>query len=369
MHLHLIKFQDKIKKMNSIYFTFFFLVLFEFGKCLTVSYSMVVDRISIGISYDDNLSFVFYTSIDMQDPHTFLSYSKGKKISDEIISHEERYFNTTIRSNKIVIDKKITFQCTYFNLHNGTNFFGLEKGIGTGITQNNVKSLQMQLKDQGIIPYASIAIIPNKSQPNGEITFGGIEWKKIRGKYKGKCFSEKKWGCRLQSVDFLGLNLNANEYVHFQSSGGYILAPPDFWVLLEDIVFANAGEHCTKKDSNLFYYSFICDKEVFKIFPSIKFDFWDIKFILSNDLLFDKSGEDYLFKILRSPNAHWIFGSQFLLNYITEFNEEDHSVTFYSDTPFDYIEKGSYRKMEVLFICIFVLCAIGIFVIFKRRKE
>ena len=70
---------------------------------MNISYSIVVDRISIPLSFSLPKSFTFYTSIDLMEKHSYFNQiqNKSRFISNSTIIFEDKEIEVTNRRTMI----------------------------------------------------------------------------------------------------------------------------------------------------------------------------------------------------------------------------------------------------------------------------
>lgn len=181
----------------------------------------------------------------------------------------------------------------------------------------------------------------DKFNDYGEIYFGGIPDEIIVNKtFKGKCNvddSYSTWSCSLKKIEINHHTYHAtNHYMYFQTNNEYIYAPQNFMSFIFESLDNNLKKDCYVYKSsfggehlrclndildNLPNYTFIFDSTSFSI--PIK-DFFEPGYETSDSILFFSSIEN-------DRNDTWIFGNYFLSRYITVFDYEDKSISFYSN--------------------------------------
>lgn len=354
------------------YQVFFFICLIENSlsalyDTINISYSIVVDRISIPLSFSLPKSFTFYTSIDLMEKHSYFNeiQNKSRFISNSTIIFEEKEIDVINRRTMIYF---IDYELDWF-----TSFpiehirYGLNKGVAFGYEVNSNYSFVKQLQSQNKIDQPVFSIHPIFPS-NGSIYIGEIPHSIIENKYEASCYVNdtiEKWGCSLKNIIIEHSNgsistVEINDYAYFQSSGGFIVAPSSFIRYINDTLFKEYLENkeCQFSYSSFSFRNYQCDSKVVNAFESFTFVIGDTKFKLGKEEMFDIYRDNFCrFKIHRDDTYNneekWIFGNEFILQYITKYDYEKKRVTFYSDTPFE--KTNGKIKKAVLVINIIVI--------------
>ena len=219
------------------YQVFFFIFLIEKSlsalyDTMNISYSIVVDRISIPLSFSLPKSFTFYTSIDLMEKHSYFNeiQNKSRFISNSTIIFEEKEIDVINRRTMIYfIDYELDWFTSFPIEHNR---YGLNKGVAFGYEVNSNYSFVKQLQSQNKIDQPVFSIHPIFPS-NGSIYIGEIPHSIIENKYEASCYVNdtiEKWGCSLKNIIIEHSNgsistVEINDYAYFQSSGGFIVAP------------------------------------------------------------------------------------------------------------------------------------------------
>lgn len=246
---------------------------------------------------------------------------------------------------------------------------------------NNPKvSMVHSLIEQKKISNPSFSVlVKSNNDEKGSIFFGGVPENLIKNKYVYRCNVSKEfptWSCDLSKVMVIDKETGDvyHYYNRFHSSfdlGEFkILAPRDFIDFLKLTYFKDRLEngHCNfipRETGDYFH----CICSFFKQLPDVKFFFNNKEITLNMKQLFEIYGngsidENYLCDLYIIPNIvnpkEWVFGVNFLKNYITKFDYEKREVSFYSDTPFEtgIIEKGNSIFLKILYLLIILLLSI-----------
>ena len=348
---------------------------------MNISYSIVVDRISIPLSFSLPKSFTFYTSIDLMEKHSYFNQiqNKSRFISNSTIIFEDKEIEVTNRRTMIYF---IDYDLDWFTSFPIENIrYGLNKGVAFGYELNSNYSFVKQLQAQDKISQPVFSIHPIFPS-NGSIYIGEIPHSIIENKYETSCYvndTKQKWGCTLNNIIIEHSNgsvstVEINDYAYFQSSGGFIVAPSSFILYINDTLFKEYLENkeCQFSYSSFSFRNYQCDSKVVNAFKSFIFVIGDTKFKLGKEEMFDIYRDNFCrFKIHRDDTYNneekWIFGNEFILQYITKYDYEKKKITFYSDTPFE--KTNETIKKAVLVINIIVIIGLVNVIYNKLHKH
>ena len=372
---------------------FFFIILFlcfplESNNIITSHYYGQVYPFTSRIEFVDNNNLALFSTIDLQSNHTWYS------------SNEED-INTNIVIKRVVLDikqkKRNALECiSAINIYDNKNltlsyhyYITLEKDyiernkIGTGFGfayrfHDESFSLIHQLYNNCKISKKAFAIGEyHQKEEYGLLYFGGLPEEEIRGKgFQGKCKVNKElvtWSCQLNRVDILGNSYSPNkEEMLFQTNYKFISVPKSFLMFLNFTVFQKSYGYCFYKEYDSLE-TFKCVNTYLPSLPNITFIFDDYAFIIPMFELFVHSNEisesaivyDHL--IINNNNT-WVFGNYFLSKYVTLFDYDEPSITFYSNmySIQKQTKKDNRKKIirMILFILISILSFKSIYFIF-----
>ena len=334
---------------------------------------MVLDRMSLQITYPGYESIYFSETLDLQDS---LSINYGSSLIEkksfdglEIVEiNNTKYY---VKQEKILF-KGGSMNWTFY-MPTDIEKPGKEKGVSLGFEKNGeTNSFIHQLKAQGLIDKAIFSFIPVESLQGG-LYFGEFP-KKLTSYHKSfTCKVDEtiaKWGCNFDSIYFQekGNRDNysiypVNSYAYFQSSGPFILAPKTFIDDLEKIYFAPylANKTCNYTNTSFGYKSFFCDcGAVLKSFPEMGIVFDGYKININPYSIFNSFGSACYFLIeFNDNNNKWVFGSGFLLYYISKFDNEDNTVTLYSMYEFEKVKFNTTFPLKIITHITLIISLIG----------
>ena len=351
---------------------------------ISVEYQKVVDRISYGIKMKERPFLTVYASIDMQDTHSYYSECENiTKILGEVsvmIYKEEvpcTIYQTELELNE---NDSLNFKHYYPNIR--MNRIGLEKGVGFGFEISTNDSFISQLKAQNKIDKVIFSIVP-KTNSKGLIYLGGLPEKIAENKSFAICKvieENMAWGCQLNSIMFQTKNWNINrfpinQYGYFQSSGGFVMIPKWFAQYLNETFFNQYLENkkCKYHIPFLNYYNFECNCDVFDNYLSISFVFdnYHFNFSLSQVVAKYQNRCDLLLYYLEENEDKWVFGSEFLINYISTFDSDNKQIIFYSNSTFQYDNnlKIIEKNCQILLIFLMIIGLINVFLFIYSKEK
>lgn len=351
------------------------------SKIINSEYSMVLDRISLGISFESDKKILYCESLDMQNTFCF---NPGRAKNQNILGYttlniNNAYLNCSKMNEEIYfLNGNLNFTF-YYALNDSNKIIGLEKGISLGFEKpNEYNSLTKQLKKAGYIDKAIFSFIPAETIRGG-LYFGEFKYDLARGYYGMTCKVNEeisKWGCDLQSISFQYSNNTTiiyynTSYGYFQSSGPFLVVPKSFFDFLIDTFFKDLFKknQCEYVSTFFGYKSLVCECDKFmNNFPIIGFVFDGYRMIFKSYTIFNQYGNSCYFLIeYKEGNEDFIFGSSFLLNFITKFDNEENTVSFYSMNRFEKVIQGHIKK-NFIFASVIIQCLTGIIIILFAKN-
>lgn len=231
--------------------------------------------------------------------------------------------------------------------------------------------------NQKLIDKLSFTIEPKATHQEGVIHFGSIPKTLTANKNKHTCINDNYlyWGCNLNYIYFGEYGNYSNLYeikskVKFHSDSSLFYVPKSFLEWTEMTIFKDGfDEHvCTKK--TLLHYTFIeCKCEYFhKVLENVFFSFDDKEFRFNTTEIYDVFGAGgeclfyFIYNIKIKDENLWSFGTFFLDEYVTQFDYDKKSVTFYTHQEVykgrDF--KGSINNNKFLLVITMVIIVLGI---------
>lgn len=212
--------------------------------------------------------------------------------------------------------------------------------FGFGYSSNKNTSFTLQLYDKQIIDYPQYTIIPNYSSFEGQIHFGSVQNKIIKGmKYKGYCNmvsnSTAAWQCELKSITYNNTSFNASNYnLEFNVKEKFLLVPENFYLFLERDVLQPLinSKHC----SSMGY--ILCDCDQIQRIPNLIFHISNFDYEFKMSYLFSKptNKNNKCFLDIQIDHTTWKsqtfrIGSNLMKYFITSYDFKERRVTLYSD--------------------------------------
>ena len=215
---------------------------------------------------------------------------------------------------------------------------------GLGLHMNNINNsnfLINKLKERDYIDKIAFTIVPPENEKNrrGTLHIGDLPQSLIKSKNNiGKCLSvsSENWSCNLTQIKIGDNYYNMSLSPIIKKIQPLLIIPyKEFQCFIKDYLKLNiANKTCLKNNDILSDSDYIeCDCDSIKNLPPIELTLGDYIFEFNSSMLFTKMLELCLFKIESSfiyPNATFL-GVHFLNQFITHFDYEEKSLTFYSD--------------------------------------
>ena len=370
-------------KVLFIFFALFYYIQSSdsMGKIINSEYTMVLDRISLGISFESDKKITYCESLDMQD--TFC-YNPGGAKNQNILGY------TTLNVNNVFLNctkmKELIYFLNgnlnltfYYPVNDSDKTIGLEKGISLGFEkENEYNSLTKQLKKAGYIDKAIFSFIPVETIRGG-LDFGEFKNDLVRGYYAMTCKVNQKiakWGCDLSQISFKYSNnttiiYSNTSYGYFQSSGPFLLVPKHFFDFLVETFFKDLlkKNQCEYVSTFFGYKSLVCECDKFmQNFPIFGFVFDGYRITFKSYSIFTQYGNSCYFVIeYKEGNDNFIFGSSFLLNFISKFDNEENTVSFYSMNRFEKVSQNQIGK-QIIFVSIIIQCITCIIILLTSKN-
>jgi hypothetical protein len=244
--------------------------------------------------------------------------------------------------------------------------------------QNESFSVLHQLYKNKIIPHKSFAIqLDDPFTSSGIMYIGGIPKQLLSNySYSSQCFVNKtinQWSCELTSIELNGEVYNNVIYPSFQTNTIRILSPKGFMDYVEKVYFRDLikDSKCLKVE-RYEVDEIQCSCEDIPENFTMHFEINGNIFTLNRTELFEKVRSTCTFMIQENylDDKQWVFGSIFFYKYLTYFNTETSSITFYSLTPFKKsISFTTILNKSIFLVIIVTLCIwITILLFFNNKK-
>ena len=369
---------------------FVILILINFSYCdyiFSMNYSKFLGpiRIKMNISHGDD-TYEKETSfhLDLNLNYTWISKFFVKKYNFIRNSSKYEHINLTIedlgKANALILKdnfylkssvkkKDVILNDFNFYLFEIKDFVGFDSiGLSHKI-DNSSFSFIYQLKKQNIINKLNFAIY-EKTIYGGLIFFGGIPKEIIKNKRKGTCYINRNinsWNCKLNKV----CNYINNYEADFNINIDCILAPKDYINYLRYIFFdkyKNLSLCNETFDDSLYPKNktyFICNITKFKNISPLIFDFINFKLLLNFDDLIQ--GDTLMIQSNEYNHNKWFIGNIFLRKIITQFDLENHSISFYGDS--NSVIGNNKNIIKIIIIIQSIILYISCFFLFKLVKN
>lgn len=243
-------------------------------------------------------------------------------------------------------------------------------GLGPDIDPDN--SVIYHFYNKGFIPKKAFGF--GKIKDNVVMFFGGVP-----KKYKENLFetnikiitNNKGWGFKLNSIIFNNkeqTTFDNTYYAYIDVNNDRIFAPEEFMDFVEKNIFKEYIKKniCQLKGGDeISFYNCKCSK--ITDFPDMEIIFegkykivWNFK---KSFMQLNKS-EECLFLIQRNyidpKSDKWLFGSLFIEDFVSEFDYENKTMTFYTKTPIIKNFSHSFKGLQkTLFIVNFLVLTLG----------
>ena len=377
--------------------SFLFDILFSIHliKCTQIlegAFTLVVDRISMGISLGSSKQIAIFKSIDMETPFSYFGGDSSycKNISQYVMLNDE-YISCNVYEAPAYIRGGFNMSWVFYNTQNFADKTKmlLKNGIGFGYEQTPQNAFYNQLWLQGLINKPSFSFVKER-RVEGTIYFGGLPSMYTDNKSKMTCkiriHKGNKWLCTLKEVIITSREKNGsviyinetNDYINFQSSQGFILVPEYFMSELNKTFFHKQlqNKNCVYYKRSEFFKNYDCKTEIIHLFPDITFIIGDYKQTFNYTELFRERFRMGEFLIYTTKgNSKWMFGGDYLLKYISEFDYQEKEVRIYSsEKQFEFVGEEYIYDLKIVQVVVTVICALGfaqliVILVLKGERE
>lgn len=342
---------------------------FKLQKVVPCSYLIFKGNTEVKLSLGNQNITNFY-GIDLQVPFTWTSpnyYQHNNSLMDYEFStvffrgfpYLAHLYSDTLQLLDTHNQKILVSEFKFFSIIDYEIYGFNHEGLGLGINEKNEFSIVNLLKKNSHIDKLAFGILPKNTQ-KGTLYFGGIP-SEITNHKKFKVYIKtynNTWSATLNSIHFYNTkrkddnklnftfmnNLKDNSYIYeniiyFQMNINTINVPENYMNYLTQVSFfnqlINKGICFYVNSTTEIYIS--CNYRDFSSFPEyIVFTLSDIPFTFKITELFEcnKQNCKFLMTHLTNKENSFILGYVFMSKFLSEFNLETKSITFYSDTPF-----------------------------------
>ena len=334
---------------------------------------------------DQEVPYSIFYDLDYKDSEV-IKKTKLKVDDDEI-------FLNLIEQNLYIAN--YTFPLQYYNIEKNSDrsYSNLALSFAKEC-EDSKKCLVNRLKDDGKIKKLEYTFEKvTKEQYSDEesmIYIGGVPNNVIENKKMVKCKvdkSEINWSCKLRGISF-GVNPNELKYEDINDNIMFQVRNEDFQVpdkfisfykekILQDAIGRGWCRYYNSPD--IYVAGYQCQNRAMKIIPTIHLLIGNFYLSFPSKLFFelpkDSSDEkEYVFlNIQKNPFNEWSIGGRFINNYISRFNYEDNTISFYSDDEFiidsNYNEFSSSALGWIIFTIIILILGIGLLVYVRINEK
>lgn len=242
-------------------------------------------------------------------------------------------------------------------------------------------SLVHLLYNQSLIKQLMYAIVP-VSSTEGFMYYGEIPKTLLKDKnYKGKCnIINNRWGCKMKNIifEYQGRRYefnNRNREIIFQSNEFSIHCPKEFLTfMLEKLnTLSTITDICKPYNSSTIEF-ITCSPYLFTEPSNITFHIGDYLFELKMNQIFSCyiDGCFSLFHYDREKKDNeeiWVIGADFMLKYITIFDYQDKSISFYGNNTITLETNLENGRKQILIVVTMILMVPIIFLIAIQLKK
>ena len=334
---------------------------------------------------DQEAPYSIFYDLDYKDSEV-IKKTKLKVDDDEI-------FLNLIEQNLYIAN--YTFPLQYYNIEKNSDrsYSNLALSFAKEC-EDSKKCLVNRLKDDGKIKKLEYTFEKvTKEQYSDEesmIYIGGVPNNVIENKKMVKCKvdkSEINWSCKLRGISF-GVNPNELKYEDINDNIMFQVRNEDFQVpdkfisfykekILQDAIGRGWCRYYNSPD--IYVAGYQCQNRAMKIIPTIHLLIGNFYLSFPSKLFFelpkDSSDEkEYVFlNIQKNPFGEWSIGGRFINHYISRFNYEDNTISFYSDDEFiidsNYNEFSSSALGWIIFTIIILILGIGLLVYVRINEK
>ena len=332
-----------------------------------------------------------YSPLTLQgDGNYFINYQKCERdiIEKDTFTFRGETIGRTLVNKEMKIEEDIHTKLLFYFIPTYASPFGLS--LSLGLKNESSSILHTLYKEKKISDLKFGFYFPPSTPLNGTLYIGGVDKNLIKNMQSSQCRSNDTfWGCQLHKVTFNnnGSLVFGNTFAtFFQTEYHPIYCPIEFLDYLKENFLKDLFENNVCK-YHVFgsskYIQIRCQNltTVYSALPEyLNFDFGGNLLripMLNLTYSFTEIGKDYvvinMFYAERDVrNDQWNFGMNFFINYITLFDYEDKTVTFYSNENIitsAIISKESIQYFAITTIAILFLgCVLLIVIIYNMNK-
>lgn len=353
-------------------------------KVIEVQYQLLSDTYLIHISIGDPFQRIFFV-ISLSQEFSFTNSILYVKERSSFYSHYDIYPITI--NNQTVIAEEISdsfeiykTDCIIKDFHFlllTQKYLGFQSQLSFSYNNNRTDlNFIDALFNQKVISRKQFSFSKVEIENKGTLYLGELQKNITEKKFKYSCEVNKKhssWGCDIQDITIGETKIPLNEYASFSVELSSVISTSSFFNSLYDNLFKQyiVESKCKleENDSKFRYYYCDCDS-VEEGFPTFFFSFGEMIIPIEGKELFNKLSRYCFFNIktYNSQQNEWIIGLSIIKKYITQFDYDKGTITFYSDKPLPNINNSQNIILLLIYVIDSILCFGVIMVIIYTLK-
>ena len=335
--------------------------------------------------------------IDQEVPYSIfydLEYKESEVIKQTKLKINDKEISLNlIEQNLYISNYSISLQ--YYNLEkkDDRTFSNLALSFAKEC-EDSKKCLVNRLKDEGKINKLEYTFekvdLEEYIDEESIIYIGGVPNNVIKDKNMVKCKVDKSnsnWSCNLRGISF-GVSPNElkyeeiNDKITFQVRNEDFQVPEKFLSFYKSKILKVVIEKgwCRYYDSpDIYIAGYQCKNKAMKLIPTIHLLIGNFYLSFPSKLFFElpkdsSDEEEYVFlNIQKNPFDKWSIGGRFINHYISRFNYEDNTISFYSDDKFvvdnKYDEFSNSALRWIILTIVILILGIGLLVYVRINKK
>ena len=331
----------------------------EYDNIITNPLKVIIGSYSLQVGFEPTLMSFYFIPINLQSIYSFMPTLPRECDGSKKITTKELLMGNSVSRNDVyhlaMYSSNVQFECDLLIPQNLVRD-GIKKLLSFALRYEDDRySILHLMKRNGKIKKLQFAFLPSKEIGiDGTMFFGGIP-SSIKKKYHSTCKVSQfasGWSCSFNGIKIKNTNkefLLSKEDVYFESEITRLQVPEVFMDFLKDNYLNEyiSTEQCKYTGIN----KFECVCTTIPKLQDLIFIIDNVMFDIPINKMFENYGSSCTLGIEINPdNTKWSFGNTFLNNYLSLFDIENESITFYSDTQF------SSNNQSSLIIIGYLLC-------------
>ena len=300
--------------------------------------------VKLVVPLTEKMSLTGTRRIDLQNQ--FFIFEKPQ-MNESDLNFYEPYYNLkcNIERGPLCINN-ITFNIFYYNNLNTQHYPLSYQNLPLSYKfYNNSFSLIYSMLNASMISHALFAIEPI-DQRKGYFHMGGVPKESIDNKYKATLTVDQNYDTWGTNLDYIKINSHIfryKRYINFQANISELYVSIDFLNFLNtSLLMPYLSDNRCRYEDRYYKKYYECQCGVFNSFPTISFmingTLFEFQMKNMKDRPERKDNENCTLLLVNTEsemnNSQFIFGTFFLQNFISVFDYESSSITFYSNFPF-----------------------------------